>query len=289
MTPSLVARRSSLVALLICSATARANCPNTLDNSYCHSVCAVTSTTYDCNVTNPGATYAATAYAVSDFTAGYHSVWGVASDGNSFCCEVDGSTVDTVILTGSDLADYLYFYYGNDDLDDLYGQTYATINGGDGDDTIGGSRSTTATYDETLNGDSQDDTINGNPGDDIINGNTGQDIINGGDGVDIIHGNDGGDTITGGAGNDLIWGDNDIDYIGGGDNDDTVRGGSSADEVCGDDGNDDMFGEAGDDLVWGGAGTNTTNGGIGTDACGTPWLTSTACESQQVSKPTHCP
>ena len=240
-------------------------------------------------MTNPGTGYAALAYAVTDYTSGYHSVWGTAADNSASCCEVDVNEVDMLVLTGSDLGDHLYFYYNNDDLDDVVGAMVGIISGGEGDDTIGGSRSTVSTYDESLNGDDGDDTMSGNPGDDIINGNTGQDEISGGAGADTIHGNDGGDTITGDAGDDLIWGDEGVDHIGGGTGNDTVRGGASDDEICGDDNDDAMYGEAGADRVWGGNHTNTTDGGIGTDYCGTPWLTSTTCESQQVSKPTNCP
>jgi Ca2+-binding RTX toxin-like protein len=100
----------------------------------------------------------------------------------------------------------------------------ATINGGDGNDHLMGSR----------NG----DTINGGAGNDSLWGWQGNDVIIGGDGADTIDGCDGNDTLHGNGGNDSMSG-----YTGN-------------DQVFGDDGNDTLFGAAGNDTVDGGAGVD---------------------------------
>jgi Ca2+-binding RTX toxin-like protein len=100
---------------------------------------------------------------------------------------------------------------------------YVNINGGGGDDTIGGS---------TGNG----SILNGDNGNDTINGGSGNETINGGEDNDIISGGLGTNTINGGNGDDIyILGDG-VDIISDTSGTDTVRF-SSASSINFEDGN----------------------------------------------------
>ncbi len=302
MSTSPVARRPSPLALLIStvavgafwSAPAEATCPNGLSTATCNSICALNTTThdYDCNVTNPGSSTGATAYAISGYTSGYHSVYGTDATGTGFCCEVAGSSVDKLILTGSSNADYLYLQSNTHTLDDLYpsGDTEGVANGGSEIDHIYGSRSATGTYHDTLNGDDDDDLIYGDAGDDVINAGGGEDYVEGGGGDDSIHGNSEVDEIFGDDGEDLIWGDAGSDILHGGDHNDTLRGEDDGDIVCGDEGEDSLFGGDSSDQLWGGPDQDTSNGGNGTDYCGSPapGIFTSFCENTLASEPPEC-
>ena len=118
----------------------------------------------------------------------------------------------------------------------------ASINGGDGNDTI------TAT--------SANDTIAGDDGDDWIYAGNGSDYAIGNSGVDRMWGEDGDDTLTGSAGKDTIHG---------GFGKDRVSGSGSPDILYGDDGDDRVYGEDGDDRLEGGGGKDRLYGGDGAD------------------------
>lgn len=326
---ALGSRLSALISVSALSAfwspSALATCPNGLTNTSCRSICSLVGTRdYDCNTTNAGTGYGSTAYAVSDYTAGYHSVWGIDATNTAFCCEVLGNTVDKLILTGSSLSDYLSLQSNPNTLDDLYGTMDGVVNGGGENDTIYGSRSTAGTYRDALNGDNLgdaiygdagDDTINGGSGsdwlyggeggdtinggndsdyiegdvgDDTINGDLGDDTIDGGEDNDTIHGNGSNDEIYGHSGNDLIWGDEGDDILHGGDNNDTLRGGDDTDVLCGDDNADALYGESEDDTLWGSGGVNSLNGGADTDECGSPFAFQPNCETQITTEPVEC-
>lgn len=177
-----------------------------------------------------------------------------------------------------------------------------TVNGGQGNDTIDGSR--------------QDDVLDGGPGNDLVEGYWGVDVVRGGDGNDTVTGdgstdNRSPDVIDGGAGIDSTedWGDSEraswvsLDgaandgYEGEGDavtsvenvnagggltfvGDDArnvVRAGEVAtasasllglggdDELTGTDRADRIDGGAGNDLIAGGYGNDTIIGGAGAD------------------------
>lgn len=290
MIPSPLAPRPSSLALLIStvalgafwSAPAEATCPNTLTNADCGTICSLNTTThdYDCNTSNSGGSGGSVAFAVSDYTSGYHSVWGTDDTATAFCCEVAGNDVDKLILTGTTQNDDLYFQYHagqvNVTLDDINtnANMEGVINGDTEDDNILGSYSTTATYSETLNGNGGTDEIDGDAGNDTINGNEDGDIIIGGDGNDTINGGDYLDTIYGGSGNDTINGDGEDDTIdgeggddtiNGGNDDDTIDGGTGDDTIHGNDGADSITGGDNVDLIWGDAGIDYISGGDGND------------------------
>ncbi len=66
-------------------------------------------------------------------------------------------------------------------------------------------------------------TIEGGDGNDILGGSNSADIINGGDGNDLISGLGGNDTLTGGNGDDVIWGGLGADTIHSGAGSDTIE------------------------------------------------------------------
>lgn len=284
MSSSLFAARSSRLAVLISavavgafwSAPAEATCPNGLTNSSCRAVCSLNTTShdYECDTTNPGDTQGAEAWAVSNYTSAYHSVWGTDSTNTAFCCEVLGSTVDRLVLVGGSYDDYLYFHYGNNQLDDLYGTMQGVMGGAPGQDRLEGSSSTTATYTEALGGDDDGDEVYGYAGADTLNGGGGLDIIDGGSEDDTIWGGADIDTIDGGSGNDTINGSTQDDIISGGtgndtiygdEGSDTIYGGSGNDSLYGNDDVDEIFGDAGDDEIWGGNQSDLLHGGDDVD------------------------
>ncbi|WP_421592076.1 calcium-binding protein [Shinella sp. M27] len=150
----------------------------------------------------------------------------------------------------------------------------ATINGGEGNDTLTGSSGG-----DSINGRGGNDTIDGKAGNDTIFGGGGDDVIYGGSGNDVIYGGQtnsnevnkdfGSNTIYGGEGDDYIVADIDVTRNGygtplqslkqivyGGAGNDTIIGVSSAGEFYGEDGNDQFIGAgkiidmgAGDDNV----------------------------------------
>ena len=117
---------------------------------------------------------------------------------------------------------------GDDDDLDASGltDTPATLNGGDGDDSLSG-------------GDAAD-TVNGEAGSDGVDGGAGNDTVDGGADADFASGGGGDDTVNGGSGDDFVFGD---------DGNDVVRGGAGADSLVGDRGNDDLGGGEGYDTV----------------------------------------
>jgi Ca2+-binding RTX toxin-like protein len=137
----------------------------------------------------------------------------------------------------------------------------AYIVAGDGQDTIKGSLTNNAYYDEELYGGDGNDVIFGYAGDDIISGDDDDDTIEGGDGNDTINGGANHDEIHGGNGADTIIGDAGDDAIAGGEGDDVLNGGAGDDNVCGDthvvgDVLEDGDGAAGVDKLWGNGSLN---------------------------------
>ncbi|NEQ80117.1 MAG: calcium-binding protein [Moorea sp. SIO2I5] len=94
---------------------------------------------------------------------------------------------------------------GNDTLtvNDLSGTDAQLVvfNGGEGDDSLDGSKAVLPLVGIGGNG---DDTLIGGAGDDILRGNAGNDYLVGGDGDDFLVGDAGDDTLIGGNGNDTL-------------------------------------------------------------------------------------
>lgn len=116
---------------------------------------------------------------------------------------------------------------GNDTLDVGFVYGLVSVNGGAGNDTIGG------LYDQAA--------VDGGDGDDTIDGGNGNDTLNGGPGRDTIEGKGGNDEVIGGPGLDSLVGDssrtategNDTIYARDGERD-QVTCGLGADVVTGD-------------------------------------------------------
>ena len=179
---------------------------------------------------------------------------------------VDIRNVDENIFTGLTGPTAVSISLGNGD-DTFLGSNNveATIDAGDGDDTI-----TSFGAGDTIFGGDGDDSILGGDGDDIVDGEAGNDTIIGGDGRDVITGGpgmdsllggDGNDDLFGGAGADFLQGDLGDDILNGGLEDDVLFGGGGADQINGDDGNDQIFGNSGDDILTGGLGDDLINAG----------------------------
>ncbi|WP_404479230.1 cadherin domain-containing protein [Novosphingobium sp. BL-52-GroH] len=118
----------------------------------------------------------------------------------------------------------------------------ATIDGGDGNDTI---------YASNLG-----DNVFGGVGDDIIYGGRLDDWLLGGDGNDTLDAGSTGAGSLGGDGN----------YLNGGAGNDTLRGREGSDWLEGGEGTDTLLGGAGDDILVGGAGEgDSLKGGTGSD------------------------
>jgi Ca2+-binding RTX toxin-like protein len=157
--------------------------------------------------------------------------WGTGADGNNFCCELtvdngcDGAEV-SITIHGTDAIDDIHLHYVADDLD----CATAIITTSSSADTINGSESDNAYYNESLRGEDGDDTIHGHTCDDDIQG-----------GPD-------GDTLLGGEGDDIINGGTGVDWIKGESGDDWLEGGDGADSICGGPDSDQIYGNADSDM-----------------------------------------
>lgn len=153
---------------------------------------------------------------------------------------------------------------GNHD-DPLYGDEPvhdSTIFGGEGNEEIQGSTSSTG---DKISGGSGDDEIYGHEGGDLISGDAGQDYIDGQDGDDTISGGEDTDTIYGLDGDDTISGGDGKDYLEGAEGNDYVSGGEGEDVVSGGRGDDQLHGDDGNDVIYAGDGKDSVDGGVGDD------------------------
>lgn len=136
------------------------------------------------------------------------------------------------------------------------------LQGGIGNDVLKAEGTGTA----TLNGGDGDDTLIGGIGTHTLNGGNGADDLTAGRGNAIIHGNAGNDTIVGGIGTNQLFGDANDDYITGGTGANVIFGGDGNDHlIAGPKNNESLSGDAGNDYFEIGAGTGTYLGGLGND------------------------
>jgi len=158
------------------------------------------------------------------------------------------------------------------------GPAAATLNGGDGNDTLTGPNTGS-----TLNGDDGDDTLNGGTKKDTLNGGAGMDRMTGGDESDVLDGGPDIDRALYTTGNTTITIDNvanDIDGLGssaenvkdtvesitGSSGVDTITGSCFSNTFAGQNGNDILRGDPttcgsyGGDFMGGGAGNDTMVG-----------------------------
>lgn len=119
----------------------------------------------------------------------------------------------------------------------------AIVDGGDGDDTIGGT--------------SFADSIIGGLGDDSINPSFGNDTVEAGEGDDVVIGSRGNNLILGQAGNDTLF------AFGVGE--ETLDGGAGNDSLVGRFHDDSLLGGSGEDTLQGFMGNDILTGGDGTD------------------------
>jgi Ca2+-binding RTX toxin-like protein len=189
---------------------------------------------------------------------------------------------------------------GNDSLFALVGSgaTFlgeaATINGGDGNDSIRGAGGSDA-----LRGDAGNDSLSGDAGNDRLDGGTGNNNLSGGDGNDTLTAGTGNDNMSGGNGNDTadyssrtanltisqdgLANDGQPGFIPAlaerdnvQENIETILGGSGSDRISagpgvvnnsfkGNAGNDTLNLRSGIDTGDGGSGADTVAGGAGND------------------------
>jgi Ca2+-binding RTX toxin-like protein len=116
-------------------------------------------------------------------------------------------------------------------------------------------------------------TVDGGDGNDTIYASDKGDNLFGGAGNDIVYGGRLDDWLLGGDGNDLLFAagpaggalGGDGNYLNGGAGDDVMTGAEGSDWLEGGDGNDTLVGGAGDDILAGGAGVDSAWGGEGAD------------------------
>lgn len=111
--------------------------------------------------------------------------------------------------------------------------TVTYVNGGAGNDTIIGARSSVVTGDceagcHLLVG---SQTFEGGPGNDVVYGDRGNDVLRGNAGNDRLYGGIGDDLLEGGPGNDVLSGGFGADTIDGGEGSDYVRGDPTVDHI----------------------------------------------------------
>lgn len=152
---------------------------------------------------------------------------GTASDGDRLLRieNLFGSAYNDA-LTGSQDANFLYGYSGDDQIYGLGGND--RINGQDGNDALFGGGDN-----DVVIGGSGNDGLFGETGNDVLYGGDGDDYLSGGDGGDVISGDSGHDQIDAGAGNDilLLGAGNDAFTLGAGADRVRVENGNGADTI----------------------------------------------------------
>ncbi len=161
-------------------------------------------------------------------------------------------------MTGSDIADSIFGFGGNDIITGAVGDD--KLHGGAGEDRISGGPDNDQLY-----GGDDSDQLDGGPGNDALYGGNGNDSLLGGAGTDSLYGDAGDDQLNGGSENDTLSGGTGNDSLIGGTENDTLHGGEGNDQLDGENGNDSLNGDAHDDVLTGGFGTDTLNGGEGND------------------------
>lgn len=218
--------------------------------------------------------------------------FGYVAGSNPFCCDatqMDDDTHNVWISTGDgDDIICLHDSSNGDCSDNLGGNQYwsypSEIYGGDGDDFISTSKSSSLIVDLVYGG-ADADTIYTHAGDDEIYGGSGNDEIYGGPENDLIFGEAGIDTISGEAGKDVVDG---------GTEDDIIYGGDGDDELCGGGGADAVYGMNHDDCLCGGGPLTNVDladdvplrGDSGTDTC--YWWGSDAVNCDTPSESATC-
>jgi len=180
--------------------------------------------------------------------------------GSAFDDTLRGDAGDDT-LYGGDGNDVLVGGGGNNVLfggagdDRLYVDTQtASLDGGDGNDTVYARYSSGVTLDLSAS----IELFNGSVGSDAVT------AVNASSAVELI-GGDGDDSLTGGAYADSLRGDNGDDWLDGGDGNDTLAGGNGNDWLLGGGGNDTLSGGSGNDTLVGGFGDDSLVGGSGAD------------------------
>ena len=103
--------------------------------------------------------------------------------------DFDPAAVSRIVIDGG---------AGSDSLTAFHLSKPVTLNGGDGNDYLGGGNGA-----DTLNGGAGNDRLYGNAGDDTLDGGAGRDYMFGGSGDDVLIGRDNEhDLLHGGAGHD---------------------------------------------------------------------------------------
>ncbi|MBE1292959.1 MAG: type I secretion protein [Rhodobacteraceae bacterium] len=143
-----------------------------------------------------------------------------------------GSSVQSVVETGTQSDDTLTGRNGND-----------TLSGGAGNDLISGEGG-----DDRLSGDGGNDRLSGGQGDDRLLGGAGNDSLSGAGGNDSLKGNWGNDTLIGQHGDDTLAGSVGNDLLEGGSGDDLLNGGRGLDTLSGGTGADTLIGWSGADV-----------------------------------------
>lgn len=160
-----------------------------------------------------------------------------------------------IVLAGSTLRGG-----GDDDLIDVsnsiagIGVNGLFIGGGDGDDSLYGTRS----GQNTIRAGGGADFVQAFDGDDLLVGGGGADIIVAGQGNDTVFGDDDqfpelgdADVIFGILGSNKIFAQGGDDFVAGGLADDSVDGGAGDDTLIGGSGNDTLNGGEGNDVIFG--------------------------------------
>ncbi len=190
-----------------------------------------------------------TAGLVVDFTDLAANTGDAAGDRYTDIESLIGSAFDDTLK-----ADFGVNVIAGDGDDLIFSASNATLNGGDGDDTV--------SYENASGAIIQLEGVSGFHGDDELRGI--ENVI-GSDAGDDIGGNNTANVLRGEGGQDFILGFGGDDVIRGGAANDTIEGGEGADTLAGDEGNDTIDGDEGDDVITGGFGSDVIRGGTGAD------------------------
>lgn len=297
-----------------CSTHAGTEAPNGYDAFACNSVCAVSVISGSdyrllCDI-DKGSTTGGGAWAITDYSAvDTEVVYGLATDGNQFCCFVDdpSSEVEQLVLNGSSLGNALRLVDGAESWSKSL-SVGCEVDGEDGADTLEGSLTVGCEY--LGKGGADIVTLNG-AGADLVRLAGGNDTATGDSTANEIHGGADSDTIDALGGDDDVFGDDGNDNISCGPGADVAYGGNGADNVCGGGGTGDnlnggVFSGSNtlpqNDLMWAPPGSVSPTGSVAGSAAqcgdsgagfgswaGTACGSAPCCTYNLTSKPGGCP
>lgn len=178
-------------------------------------------------------------------TNGADQIYGLGGDDTIY-----GLAGNDTIMPGSGY-DSVYAGDGDDVIEMTLDNSFDTVHGGAGHDTLSYAAETVGLTVNMASGVVYDGSYSDNfTGIEVFIGGMGNDQITGSSGNDTIYGGIGSDSIIGNLGDDVLYGEVGNDTLEGGDGNDVLDGGTGNDSLAGGSGADTVYGGTGDDMIF---------------------------------------